>query len=86
FINAGEYDIHTAEMFYGFVCGLLAQNFDASLVFVDAFLKLARADIQDLDWLFEKLALLSDRHGVRFVISASGDPTATPEYLRPLII
>lgn len=86
FINAGEYDVHTAEMFYGFICGLLAQNFDVSLIFVDAFLKLARADINTLEWLFQKLAQISERHEVRFVISASGDPEQMPEYLRSYVI
>lgn len=86
FINAGEYDVHNAQMFMGFVCGLLAQNFDIRLVFVDAFLKLAREEIEGLGWLFEKLDTVSKKHNVRFVISCNGDAGNPPEFLKPFII
>ncbi|MCL1965036.1 MAG: hypothetical protein FWF69_08250 [Firmicutes bacterium] len=86
FINAGEYGVHSAPMFLGFVCGLLAQNFDTRLIFVDAFLKLVRDDIQTLEWLFTKLAALAGRSSVRFVISCSGDLETAPEYLKQYII
>jgi len=85
FINAGEYGVRTAEMFYGFICGLLAQNFDVSLIFVDAFLKLTRSEISELGWLFEKLSLLARQHEVHFVLSVSGDPSVVPEYILPLL-
>ena len=28
FVNATEYDIRSADAFYGFLCGMVAQNFD----------------------------------------------------------
>ena len=86
FINAGEYDVHNAQMFSGFVCGLLAQNFDISLVFVDAFLKLVKDDIGNLQWLFDRLKAVSERHSVRFVISCNGDQGAAPEFLKEYLI
>ena len=86
FINAGEYDVHNAQTFIGFVCGLLAQNFDIHLVFVDAFLKLVREEVGALQWLFERLKAVSERHNVRFVISCNGDAGGPPEYLKSYII
>jgi hypothetical protein len=86
FINAGEYGVRSAQMFYGFVCGLLAQNFDVSLVFVDAFLKLCGGNIDELAWLFEKLESFTSRHDVRFVLSVSGDPDAMPEFIKKYTI
>ena len=43
FINAEDYHIHSAEMFIGFMCGIISSNFDLGTVFVDAFLKLCHA-------------------------------------------
>ena len=40
FINASEYKILTPEMFLGFLCGMLSQNFDVGVIFIDAFKKL----------------------------------------------
>lgn len=86
FINAGEYDVHNAHTFIGFVCGLLAQNFDIRLVFVDAFLKLVRDEVEELGWLFERLDAVSKKNNVRFVISCNGDAGNPPEFIKPYII
>ena len=40
FVNAGEYGIRSADMFFGFLAGMLATNFDVKVIFIDAFLKL----------------------------------------------
>ena len=42
FINASEYAILTPEMFLGFLCGMLSQNFDVGVIFIDAFKKLLK--------------------------------------------
>ena len=36
FINAEEYHISSADMFIGFLCGILSSNFDVGTVFIDA--------------------------------------------------
>jgi len=86
FVNAGEYGIHNPDAFYGFVCGLLAQNFDVSIVFVDAFLKLTRGKLDEMDGLFRSLEALAKAHNVKFVLSISGDEACTPEYMAPYLI
>jgi len=86
FINAGEYGVHNAQMFVGFVCGLLAQNFDIRLIFVDAFLKLARDDIANLEWLFQALEATGKKNNVDFVISCSGALEEAPAFIKPYII
>ena len=59
FINAGEYHVHTPEMFLGFLCGMLSQNFDISYVFIDAFTKLCKTDLKNADWFFKAMQELS---------------------------
>lgn len=86
FINAGEYGILSPEMFLGFLCGMLAQNFDVGTIFIDAFLKLVKADLSQMQWFFERMEGLCDRHGVAFVLSVSEDPELLPEYIRKYII
>ena len=48
-------------MFMGFLCGIVSQNFDLGLVFVDAFKKLFKADLSTSEWLFERLETISKR-------------------------
>ncbi len=86
FINAGEYHVHTAEMFLGFLSGMLSQNFDISYIFIDAFTKLCKTDLNEAAWLFESMEELSAKHQVNFVLSVSADPGVLPEFVRKYLI
>lgn len=35
FVNAGEYGSDSPEMFFGFLCGMLSQNFDINVILID---------------------------------------------------
>ena len=86
FINAGEYHVHTAEMFLGFLSGMLSQNFDISYIFIDAFTKLCKTDLNEAAWLFTAMEELCSKHQVNFVLSISADPEGLPEFIRKYLI
>ena len=61
---------------------MLAINFDISLVFVDAFMKLVNCtDPKLLEPLFNQMESLSRDHNVNFVLGVSGDPDTLPEFI-----
>ncbi len=86
FINAGEYHLESDQMFMGFLCGAVAQNFDVGLIFIDAFLKLIKADLSSTAWLFERLEDLSEKHSVDFVLSISEDADHLPAFIQKYVI
>ena len=86
FVNAGEYHVHTPEMFVGFLSGMLSQNFDISTVFIDAFTRLCKTDLNDAAWLFELMEELCEKHTVNFVLSVSEDPATMPDFVTKYII
>jgi hypothetical protein len=86
FVNAGEYGMVSPEMFLGFLSGMIAQNFDVSQVYIDAFLKLIKTDIKKTEWFFTRLEELSDKHNISFVLSISGDDEDMPAYLQKFYI
>ena len=86
FVNAGEYGMRSADMFYGFLCGMLAQNFDMKVVFIDAFLKLTKTPIDEMGWFFERLDEYSKAHGIDFILSISVDEADMPEFVKPYFI
>lgn len=86
FVNAGEYGMVSPEMFYGFLCGMMAQNFDVSVVFIDSFLKLIHAGPNETEWFFKQLESLGEKRNIRFVLSLSADDTESPEYVRKYFI
>lgn len=86
FVNAGEYHVHSPEMFVGFLSGMLSQNFDIGTVVIDSFLRLCKTDLNDAAWLFELMDELCQKHNVNFVLSVSEDPAVLPEFVSKYII
>ncbi len=86
FVNAGEYAISGPEMFYGFLCGMMAQNFDVTVVFIDAFLKLVNVRPDETEWFFRNLEGLGEKRNITFVLSVSCDDADAPDYIRKYFI
>ena len=86
FINAEDYHIHNADMFIGFLCGMLSSNFDIGTVFVDAFLNLCHTPLQETEAVVKTLAELGTKHNVDFVLSLSADPEEIPDFLKKYLI
>ena len=85
FVNATEYDVSSPETFMGFICGILAGNYDMKQLFIDGFLRLVKSDMADLEAFFAKLEDITHRHGVDVVISASAKDDEVPEFLKKYI-
>ena len=81
FVDASEYNVDNEDRFFGMIAGMMSVNFDITLIFVDAFLKIVGKRAEELEWLFQKLDELSEAHHVNFVISVSGDPAEIPEFI-----
>ena len=86
FINAEDYHIRSAEMFIGFLCGILSSNFDVGTIFIDAFLKLCHAGLNETEPVVKALTELGTKHNVDFVLSLSADPEELPAFLKQYLI
>ena len=81
FVDASEYRINSADMFYGLIAGMLSANFDITLIVVDALVRLVGCPFCDLEDLFQRLDALSKARGVNFLMAVSGDPKDMPEFI-----
>lgn len=86
FVNAKEYGNDSPEMFFGFLSGMLAQNFDISAIFVDAFLKLVNTAVENTEAFFTRLEQLSAKHSVEFILSVNCDDAVAPEFIKKYFI
>ena len=86
FVNATEYDVSSPDTFMGFICGILAGNYDMKQLFIDGFLRLVKSEMADLEPFFVKREDITHRHGVDVVISASAKDDTVPEFLKKYIV
>ncbi|MBR2572190.1 MAG: hypothetical protein IKE30_08735 [Clostridia bacterium] len=85
FVNAGEFvpgEHRSSDWFYGLLAGMLAVNFDITLIYVDAFAKLIQlTDWNETEELFQRLESLSASHNVNLVLSVSADAEELPDFI-----
>ena len=87
FVDAREYR-HlmgcTPRELLCFLSGMLASNYDISLVSVDAFLKIVKTDLgeEEMQDFFGSLQTLSDAHNCSFLFSISADESTAPACVR----
>lgn len=90
FIDASEYTAVKgcqADVFFGFISGMLAVNYDITLICVDAFLKLAnKTPLNEMDGFFRRLDALSKTSHCSFIINISCDVELLPEFVKPYVI
>jgi hypothetical protein len=72
-------------MFYGFVAGVLAGNYDIKEVFVDGILKIGGRNYDELGATLEKLDILTG-DDVQMVFTISEDSENLPESVLKYLI
>lgn len=86
YINTKEFGLTNDEQFHGFVCGLIATDYDVEYVYIDGLYKIAQAGLERLNEVVERLEYLSEKFSVNFIMSVNHDFEDIPEGLKDKII
>lgn len=86
YINTKEFGLTNPDQFQGFVCGLIATDYDVESVYIDGLYKIAQAGVDILDSVIKRLDYLSEKFDVNFIISVNHDSKDIAENLRNRII
>ena len=85
-INVAEFRVSTAEGFVGFLCGIISQDHDLEVMYLDSFLKLASLEGEDISATIAALDQLSAKYHVNFVLSVSLDADELPENAKDMVL
>ena len=77
-IDVDSYGISGFDMFYGFLAGLMAENYDITEIFIDGIFKICGKDYDDFGEFLEKLDTLSAEYEVQFSLTVSADLMELP--------
>lgn len=84
-VDAERFNISGFDMFYGFVAGVMAGNYDIKEVFVDGILKIGGRDYEELGATLKKLDILTG-DDVNMVFTISEDSENLPESVLKYLI
>lgn len=85
-INVNEYPITSSEGFIGFICGIISQDHDLEMMFLDSFLKLSCLEGEDIEETITTLEKIGEKYHVTFVLSISMDEDQLPENAKADVI
>jgi len=69
FIDAQEYGLMDYRSIYGFLCGIIATNYDVTTIFVDGLLNGMDKKSESSEKIFEKLQLFSETNKIDLYIA-----------------
>ncbi|MBP1743152.1 MAG: hypothetical protein H6Q58_130 [Firmicutes bacterium] len=69
FVDAGEFDLKKGNSFYGFLCGIISEDYDIDSIFVDGLSNIVDVGSEDAAHLFSQLEKISIDKGVDFYIN-----------------
>lgn len=77
-----EYEqITNIDEYIGFILGIISQDHDIEMVFIDSILKHADVSIDNLEDFFGRLSAISTSFGPDFIISVSADREELGDYI-----
>ena len=86
FMSVKEYKIYDEIGFYGYLCGLIASNYDIETIYVDGLYRITQCDLEELQTFFSNLDILEMKYNVNFVLNVSSENEVLPEYLNKYTI
>ena len=84
-VKLREFDIKDLKMSYGFLNGLVAQNYDIERIYIDGLLEFIKEDITSFADFLSDVDSISKKFNIRFIITMNGDPDSVPTFLKEYI-
>lgn len=71
-------NITNIDEYIGFLYGIISQDHDIEVIYIDSILKHADINTENLEIFLERLAVISESYGPDFVVSISADKAEVP--------
>lgn len=85
-INVTEYNIHSADMFLGFIYGVASQDHDLDKMFLDNFMSIACIQtVEEADALIKELSVISDKFEIDFMLGISKQKSDLTKDLQDMV-
>lgn len=84
-VDTEEYGVATYDEFFGFVCGILSQNYDIAHIFIDSITKIVGEDMAALEKFLDKVSVIADNNNAEIQIILSMNPADASEGIKKYV-
>ena len=85
FISTKNLKLGDYSSFYGFLCGILSEDYDIDTIFIDGLCNIIPMDIGDAAHLFSGLENLTKEINVQLYININSDNQPAPEFIKKYV-
>ena len=85
FIATNGFDLDDYNSFYGFLCGILSEDYDVDTIFIDGLSNIVSGNIIDAAHLFCDLEHITEERGVNMYINVNSEDKAIPEFMKKYV-
>jgi len=71
FISMDEYPVNNMDEFFGFLCGIISNDYDINKIYIDGLLKVMDTSLNELPKLIGKLENMSNKYEIDFFMTIS---------------
>ena len=84
-VDTEEYGITTYEEFYGFIGGMLSQNYDIAHIFVDSITKIVGEDMVAFEKFLDRINVVAEKSNAEIQIILSMNPNDASEGIKKYV-
>ncbi|PKM63090.1 MAG: hypothetical protein CVU97_02050 [Firmicutes bacterium HGW-Firmicutes-21] len=84
-VDAKDYEVNDSSTLYGFICGILAANYDVTELFIDSALKICQENVDDFEDFILKTDSITKKNNINCIITASIELERVPATITNLI-
>lgn len=82
FINVSEFPISGDSAFFGFLCGVISENYDIDSIFIDGLTYIVKQEAPTLEGLLKNIGKVAEKYNIKFYISINGESESIPEFIK----
>lgn len=79
-ISTKDFELNDLNSFYGFLCGLISENYDIEKIYVDGVKKIVK-NSDDFEAFSESIQKISDKHNIDIIMSITTESEITSHKL-----
>ncbi len=85
FVNCVDYTIDNADKLYGFISGMMAQDYDISSIYIDGIKNILEKGISNLNKFFKELDQITTEYNINVYMVISGNEDQLPEFMKKYV-
>ncbi len=85
-IDMEDYPVKTPNEFFGFLCGMISNDYDIEKIYIDGLFKIGELHADDLVAFLPRLDELAKKYSFDVVFTVSGEESILPDTVKPYIV